>query len=172
LARWLALAICLALFMLRIVLLQGFYVVAYALWIYLLNLLLLFLTPKLLNTDDNDELMNAFNENFLDVELVLPSTNDQNGSGADGEFRPFVRRLPEFAAWQGGMRAVLLSLGCTLFPFLDIPVFWPVLVMYFILLVAVTLRRQIAHMIKYRYVPFDWGKRRYSVAASGRRGPV
>lgn len=42
----------------------------------------------------------------------------------------------------------------TLSPFFDVPVFWPILLIYFITLFAITMRAQIAHMIKYNYVPF------------------
>ncbi len=49
----------------------------------------------------------------------------------------------------------------TFIPLLDFPVFWPLLVMYFLALLALTLKQQIAHMIKYKYVPFTWGKARY-----------
>jgi hypothetical protein len=40
------------------------------------------------------------------------------------------------------------------FPFLDIPVFWPILVVYFFALFFVTMRKQIQHMIKHKYIPF------------------
>ncbi|VDO90165.1 unnamed protein product [Schistosoma mattheei] len=43
---------------------------------------------------------------------------------------------------------------------MDIPVFWPILVMYFIMLFAIMMKKQIKHMIKYRYVPFTYGKPR------------
>ena len=39
------------------------------------------------------------------------------------------------------------------------PVFWPILLLYWLVLLFVTMRRQIKHMIKYRYVPFSWGKK-------------
>jgi hypothetical protein len=54
---------------------------------------------------------------------------------------------------------------CTFIPFLDIPVFWPILLMYFVILTAVTMKRQIRHMIKYKYIPFDFGKKSYSSAS-------
>lgn len=56
-------------------------------------------------------------------------------------------------------RAFLIGLTATLFPFLDIPVFWPILLIYWLLLVGITMRRQIKHMIKYKYLPFDIGKK-------------
>lgn len=80
---------------------------------------------------------------------------------ADDEFKPFIRRLPEFKFWFWTTRAFLIAFFCTFVPFLDIPVFWPILLLYFVLLFALTMRRQIKHMIKYRYIPFDIGKKSY-----------
>ncbi len=56
---------------------QGFYIVTYALGIYNLNLLLGVLTPQ------------------IDPELEGPTLP----SNSEDEFRPFVRRLPEFKFW-------------------------------------------------------------------------
>nr|CDJ81126.1 Retrieval of early ER protein Rer1 domain containing protein [Haemonchus contortus] len=135
-------AVAIITFCARILYLQGFYIVAYAVGIYYLNLLLLFLTPSIdpaLEDDDDGP--------------VLPSrTND--------EFRPFMRRLPEFKCWHSAMKATLIAIFCTFFEFFNVPVFWPILVMYFIILFFLTMKRQIMHMIKYKYIPFTVGKPR------------
>lgn len=64
-------------------------------------------------------------------------------------------------------RAVTISCAMTLFPFFDIPVFWPILLVYFIVLFVITMRRQIGHMRKYKSVTslppvvlklMEWGK--------------
>lgn len=47
----------------------------------------------------------------------------------------------------------------TFFPIFDVPVFWPILLMYWFVLLFVTMKRQIKHMIKYRYIPFSLGKK-------------
>lgn len=157
--RWIAFASLLLLFFLRIILVQGYYVIAYALGIYLLNVLLLFLSPPLDpefmdGVGGDTTQLNAFHESFLDAPPLLPIRGDD-------EFRPFVRRLPEFGAWLSSVRAVLIATAASMVPAFDVPVFWPVLVMYFVVLFVATMRRQIAHMIKYRYVPFDYGKQRF-----------
>ena len=77
----------------------------------------------------------------------------------DDEFRPFIRRLPEFKFWISATQAILLSLLATLFSVFDIPVFWPILVLYFLTLFVITMRRQIEHMIRYKYLPFDLGRK-------------
>ena len=145
----------------RIILYQGFYVVAYALGIYLLNIFLLFLSPKFdpSLTEDEASLDNEASL-FADDGDFLPGNS--NGSPLIDEFRPFVRRLPEFKFWYNAISSLLIGLACTIFSFLDIPVFWPILLMYFVILFALTMRRQIQHMIKYKYLPFDIGKKAYA----------
>jgi hypothetical protein len=95
-------------------LLEGFYIVTYGLGIFLLNLFIGFLSPleEDLGAGDGDG-------------PVLP-LNDLD------EFKPFIRRLPEFKFWLACTKAQVLSLFLTLFPALDIPVFWPILLVYFV----------------------------------------
>ncbi|AAS50364.1 AAL002Wp [Eremothecium gossypii ATCC 10895] len=143
--RWAGLIVLVLLFVLRVVLYEGWYVVCYGLGIYLLNQFLAFLTPK------------------FDMSLQQAEKNNELESGdmAD-EFRPFIRRLPEFKFWHNSIRATLLSHFLATFSVFDIPVYWPILLIYFILLFALTMRRQINHMIKYKYLPLDIGKKKYS----------
>jgi len=136
--------------MLRIVLKQGWYIVTYALAIYHLNLLLAFLTPKI------DPAMAEYEaaENEDEDGMALPTRQND-------EFRPFIRRLPEFKFWYSATKATVIAFCCTFFKALDIPVFWPILVMYFITLFCITMKRQIKHMIRYRYIPFTFGKPKF-----------
>ncbi|KAG1794390.1 retrieval of early ER protein Rer1 [Suillus plorans] len=152
LQRWLSTLFLLALFMLRIVLSQGWYIVCYGLAIYLLNLLLAFLQPKFDPSLEDDLLADEIEEGGDQSVPVLPSQRDD-------EFRPFVRRLPEWQFWLSATRATLVSLFCTVSEVFDVPVYWPILVVYFCVLFALTMRRQIQHMIKYKYIPFDIGRK-------------
>ncbi|KAI9230510.1 MAG: retrieval of early ER protein Rer1 [Piptocephalis tieghemiana] len=156
-ARWGATALLLVLFLLRVLLSQGWYIVTYALGIYLLNLFLAFLQPKYLDPPPGSHGV-ADLENLEKVEGEMSSLPTRN----DEEFRPFIRRLPEFKFWHSATRAIIISMICTLFEFLDIPVFWPILLIYFCILFAITMKRQIRHMIRYKYVPFDLGKKTYA----------
>ena len=88
-------------------------------------------------------------------EAQLPTSSNQ-------EFKPFIRRLPEFKFWHSATRATVMSLVASFIPIFDIPVFWPILLVYFCLLTFFTMRRQIQHMVKYKYVPFDLGKAKFS----------
>ncbi|GAP89614.1 putative RER1 protein [Rosellinia necatrix] len=147
--RWVGTAVALSVFFLRVFVAQGWYIVAYALGIYLLNLFLAFLQPKF--DPSNDILDNEMEDGSAGG---LPTKQDE-------EFRPFIRRLPEFKFWYEATRAVTISFVCSWFDIFDVPVFWPVLVMYWFILFILTMRKQIQHMIKYRYVPFTFGKAKY-----------
>lgn len=59
------------------------------------------------------------------------------------EFRPFIRRLPEFKFWYSVTKSTIIAMISTLFDCFNIPVFWPILVMYFITLFCITMKRQI-----------------------------
>ena len=76
-ARWLALLGVILIYAARVFFLKGFYIITYALGIYNLNLLLGFITPQ------------------VDPEMEGPTLPSQR----EDEFRPFVRRLPEFKFW-------------------------------------------------------------------------
>jgi hypothetical protein len=94
--------------------------------IYLLNLFLAFLQPKF---DPSNE---AIDSEMEDGAVgSLPTKQDE-------EFRPFIRRLPEFKFWHSATRAVVISFVCSWFEIFNIPVFWPVLVMYWLMLFILT----------------------------------
>lgn len=78
LRRWIAFSAIVFIYALRVYFLQGFYIITYGLGIYILQLFLAFLSPQ-----------------------VDPEIHDGPGLPTRGsdEFRPFVRRLPEFKFW-------------------------------------------------------------------------
>lgn len=59
-------------------------------------------------------------------------------------------------------QGIIVGFFCTFFQALNLPVFWPMLVFYFLFMFIMTMRQQINHMIKYRYLPFSFGKKTYS----------
>ncbi|CAL5366395.1 unnamed protein product [Camellia sinensis] len=224
--RWMGTLGVALFYVLRVYYVQGFYVVSYGLGIYVLNLLIGFLSPKI---DPELESMDG---------ASLP-TKDSD------EFKPFIRRLPEFRFWvaigfymslkifvgEEGIsfchglcaltknghifekknsvlacskecwtlndlwemgrfminttmllvhliygvyyidstliaiilysitKAFVVAFVLTFISVLDVPVFWPILLCYWIVLFVLTMKRQILHMIKYKYIPFDIGKR-------------
>lgn len=147
--RWVGFAVCLALFFLRIYLIQGYFIIAYGLGIYLLNNFILFLSP--LDLEEIDDRAGP----------TLP-TSETEGK----EYRPFTRKLPEFKFWLAVTKGTITSFFMTFFAVFDVPVFWPILVMYFGILFFMTMRRQIAHMYKHKYVPISWGKAKYKGAGT------
>lgn len=62
---------------------------------------------------------------------------------ANEEFRPFIRRLPEFKFWYAISKSTVIGILCTFFDVFNVPVFWPILVMYFLTLFCITMKRQI-----------------------------
>lgn len=142
--RWAALGLLFLLFELRVVLSHKWYLSCYAHGIFLLNQFLAFLTPK------------------FDISLQQDEENKELEAGErSDEFKPFIRRLPEFKFWHNSVRATFVALASTLFNFTDVPVFWPILLVYFIIIFILTMKRQIQHMLKYRYIPLDIGKKKY-----------
>ncbi|XP_023327727.1 protein RER1 isoform X1 [Eurytemora carolleeae] len=146
-SRWATTVFLILAFIGRIIIAQGWYIVTYALAIYHLNLFLAFLTPKI------DPAMSELDD---DEGPELPTRQNE-------EFRPFIRRLPEFKFWYSATKATVIAFTCTFFELFNVPVFWPILVMYFLTLFCITMKRQIKHMIRYRYIPFTWGKPKFQV---------
>ncbi|KAM0793125.1 hypothetical protein ACM66B_000603 [Microbotryomycetes sp. NB124-2] len=151
--RWAATTGFFVLFWIRILWIQAFYIVVYALG---------FLQPKF---DPSLQAADVGEADVVDGAPGLPTSASQAAQQSsydqmqDGEFRPFIRRLPEFKFWYAATKAIVISLAATLFPVFDVPVFWPILLVYFCVLFTITMRRQIAHMRKYKYVPFDIGRK-------------
>ncbi|GAB65607.1 RER1 protein, partial [Plasmodium cynomolgi strain B] len=154
--RWFGLLGLFSLYVLRVYYVTGFYVVSYALSIFLLNLFLRFLTPH--NIEEIYEQYENENNGLLLPMKQTTERKNENNPDDKKEFRPFLRKLNEFKFWLYASRAILISIFCTFFPFLDIPVFWPLLLFYFICLFFATMKQQIKNMIKFKYLPFNTGK--------------
>lgn len=137
--RWALFIVLVGVYAVRVYVKQGFYVVTYGLGIYLLNLLIGFMSPAIDPDMDGP---------------VLPTTDRE-------EFRPFSRKLPEFKFWIAAFRAVIASICMTFFEMFDLPVFWPILLAYFILLFMLTMKDRVRHMLKHKYVPISFGKKKY-----------
>merc|ERR1712228_650913 len=97
--RWMFSATCYLIYWFRVWMLQGFHIITYALHIYYLNLFIAFLTPKVdpityddVHEDDDDA-------------QALPTHQS--------EFKPFIRRLPEFKFWWWACRATMIAFTLT-----------------------------------------------------------
>ncbi|KAI0524723.1 hypothetical protein KFK09_004106 [Dendrobium nobile] len=149
LGRWLGTIGVASIYLLRVYLIQGFYIITYGLGIYLLNLLIGFLSP------------------IADPEIEGLDGASLPTKGSD-EFKPFIRRLPEFKFWYSITKAICIAFAMTFFSVFDVPVFWPILLCYWVVLFFLTMKRQIMHMIKYKYIPFSLGKQKYT----GKKAPA
>merc|ERR1711939_1206988 len=112
------------------------YIVCYALGIYILNLFLAFLQPKFDPSLAAEIAEDEVEEGAPGLPTSMSGTNGGGSgrSGDDDEFRPFIRRLPEFKFWHAATRAIVFSILATFFSAFDIPVFWPILLVYFCVL--------------------------------------
>lgn len=81
LGRWIAFSAVAFIYVVRAYVVQGFYIVSYGLGIYILNLLIAFLSPQ------------------VDPEIQEVMDGPALPTRASDEYRPFVRRLPEFKFW-------------------------------------------------------------------------
>ncbi|KAJ7559897.1 hypothetical protein O6H91_04G105500 [Diphasiastrum complanatum] len=139
-ARWLASSAVAAIYVLRFYYLREFYiidiyVITFGLGIHICNLLSGFPSPQ------------------VDMESEGPSLPSK---GSD-EFKPFVRHLPEFKLWYAFTKAFCVAFVLTFLSIFDVPVFWPILLLYWAVLFALTMNRYIKDMIKYKYFPFSFG---------------
>ncbi|GLJ46956.1 hypothetical protein SUGI_0990930 [Cryptomeria japonica] len=131
--RWILLAAVAGLFSFRIYYVKGFYIVAYTVGIYVINLLIGFLSPQV-----DPEIEGA----------ALPT------KGSD-EFKPFIRRLPEFKFWYALMKAFLIAFVLTFFSIFDLPVFWPILLLYWLVNSATKERKHLLQIHSTQKIRID-----------------
>lgn len=141
--RWIVLLILIVLYIIRVFIIKGYFALTYCIGINILNSFIGFISPL----EDPDDVE-------IDEGSFLPEK-------ASEEFKPFQRKVKEFQFWEICFFTMLIGNILTFFEAFDIPVFWPLLLFYFILIFYLTMRKQIAHMIKYNYLPWDSGKTRY-----------
>ena len=142
-SRWLAVAILSIIYFIRVFYKKGYYALTYCIGIHFLNSFIGFISPL----DDPEDELGEDNS-------YLPQRTNE-------EFRPFQRKIREFSFWNLMFWTFFVSIFFTFFECFDIPVFWPLLLVYFLLIFFIIMKRQIKHMIKYKYLPWDTGKKNY-----------
>ena len=142
--RWLVTGILLVLYLIRVVLTRGYACLTYCIGIHILNSFIGFISPL----DDPEDYDLNSDDSFL------PQKNNE-------EFKPFQRKVKEYTFWSRVSWTLAISILLTFFKGFDIPVFWPLLLVYFFLIFGLVMKRQIQHMIKYHYLPWDYAKARY-----------
>ena len=142
--RWGLVSVLGIIYFIRVFTTKGYYALTYCIGIHFLNSFIGFISP--LEDPDEGQLNN--NDSYL------PQKSNE-------EFRPFQRKVKEYSFWSLMFWTFLLAIPMTYFEAFNIPVFWPLLLVYFILIFFLIMRRQIQHMIKYNYLPWDSGKKSY-----------
>ena len=144
LERWLITIIFTLLYIIRILQTEGFYCLTYCISLYFLNAFIGFISP----------LENPEESSLNDGDSFLPQKNNE-------EFKPFQRKVKEYSLWSTITFTLIISIFITFIKLFDLPVYWPLLVLYFLVLFFLVMKRQIKHMIKYHYLPWDAGKTKY-----------
>ena len=143
--RWGVVGFLAVLYFIRMFRTKGYYALTYCIGIHFLNSFIGFISPL---EDPEEEGLNS-------GDSYLPQKNNE-------EFRPFQRKIKEYSFWSMMFWTFLIAIPMTFFDAFNIPVFWPLLLVYFVLIFFLIMRRQIKHMIKYKYLPWDSGKKTYS----------
>ncbi|XP_034902428.1 protein RER1A [Populus alba] len=147
--RWIGTLVIVAVYCSRLYYVRGFYIIVYGLGVYIVNLLSGFLS---LLVDPEHE--------HADGPLLPISCSD--------EFKPHIRRLPEFKFWYSFTRAFIMAFAMTFFPVFDVPVVWSILLCSWTLLFVVTMGCEIRYLIRYKCTLFNIRKQKYS----GKKSPA
>ena len=143
--RWGAIAVLAVIYFIRVFRTKGYYALTYCIGIHFLNSFIGFISPL----EDPEE------SSLNNEESYLPQKNNE-------EFRPFQRKVKEYSFWSVMFWTFIIAIPMTFFDLFNIPVFWPLLLLYFVLIFFLIMKKQIKHMIKYHYLPWDVGKKNYS----------
>ena len=143
--RWGAILLLAIIYLFRMFYKKGYYALTYCIGIHFLNSFIGFISPL----DDPEE------EDLGEGDSYLPQKSSE-------EFRPFQRKVKEYSFWSIMFWTFVVAIPMTFFEAFNIPVFWPLLLIYFILIFFLIMKRQIKHMIKYKYLPWDTGKKTYT----------
>ena len=144
LQRWILIIILTIIYLFRMFWTKGYYALTYCIGIHFLNSFIAFISPL----DDPEE--------------DLPEDISHLPQNRNEEFRPFQRKLREYNFWRVMFWTLIIAIPCTFSEAFNLPVFWPLLLFYFILIFFLVMKRQIMHMIKYKYLPWDTGKKTYT----------
>ncbi|CAL5996455.1 RER1-like_protein-retention of ER protein [Hexamita inflata] len=118
--RWAVAFLLTIIFILRLVFTKKYVSIAYFAYIYILSSFLQFISPK----------------NKQDLAELPVSKSDV------GEYKSYQRQLPEFDFWQSYIKTHVIAIFCSLMPFLDIPVYAPLLIIYCFILTGLFLMQE------------------------------
>ena len=132
-------------------------VATYLIGFYLLQLLLSYYTPQ--GVEDEPQESQSDYYYLGSEEFIVPEGAEEEATGVErGEDKPLLRSMGELQVWERATFAFIMGLVCTYFKMLQIDVFWPLLLVYFLVLVVYTLQKILKTMEKHRYSAADFQK--------------
>lgn len=137
--RWAVTGVLALLYVIRLINIKSHAVITYCALVYLLHAFILFATPK-----DNSIPSPFENSTNEEEDNYIPSN-------IDNDFKPYVRRLPEYDFWVFTSEIVGVSYFLTFFSFTSIPVFVPILIIYFVFILLMTFWKLYKHSRKFQY---------------------
>eukprot|EP00347_Sterkiella_histriomuscorum_P010470 403376158 len=143
--RWIFLVVMGAVYCLRVYMNDGYALITYLLGLFYLNQMLLYLSPA----EDPEDM--EFDD---ESDFILPMREND-------EFKGFQRKIYEMELWKLLTYATITCFFMTFFEFFVFPIYWPLLATYFIFMTTFLCRYKIEHMIRYKYIPFEFGKKQY-----------
>lgn len=99
----------------------------------------------------------------MDFEID-PDNVKEDDEAEKEEYKPFERKILEMQLWHVLTKTTVCALFCTFFECFNFEIYAPLLIFYFIVITIFLCRVKIDHMIRYQYIPFDFGgKQKYVV---------
>ena len=126
-------------------------VVTYLIGFYLLQMMVSYFTPKGLEEEDMGYTEFIGEEGEIVEEEITQLDIDCE--------KPLVPSISELQIWERVSFAFTMGIVCTFFKQMEIDVFWPLLMVYFVVLVCYTIQKIIKKMEKYRYSISDFIKK-------------
>lgn len=135
--RWVTTAVLAFLYFCRAFLVGGFPLVTYFMSIRILFLALTMITPS------------------EPISEQLPTTN------RDDECRPFVPVNDEFIVWKSITATIAIAFTASFFRLFHIPAYWPILFFYVLVLTISCVGAEVSKMVRFGYVPWTSGKKKF-----------
>lgn len=139
-SRWIFTLFAFSFYIYRIITFGGFYFISYAMGLFLLQLTVQFFQPLGFPSIDDD---------FMDGDVYgdLPI----GGQGGNEESKPLIRSVSEFKFWQNVTICICIAIFCSFFRIFDLPVYWPFLLFFFLVLMVRTAKKMLQHMNRFNY---------------------
>ena len=100
----------------------------------------------------------------LNFEIDPDNVKEDDEDVEKAEFKPFERKIMEMQLWKVLTKTTVGAVFCTFFDCFNFEIYAPLLIFYFFIITIFLCRVKIEHMIRYQYIPFNFGgKQKYRV---------